>query len=56
VLRLTLTIYLRGKEPHKISPWQQKVLGQVLEDPGVGAIVSEAMEEYESSNKWGGKD
>jgi hypothetical protein len=49
-------VYLRGKEPHKISPWQQQVLDQLLKDPGLGAIVSEAMKEYASSDRWGGKD
>lgn len=49
-------IYLRGNDPKKISPWQQKVLDQLFTNEGLAAAVTEGMEEYQTSDKWGGKD
>lgn len=49
-------IYLRGRKPEKISPWQQEILDQLFEQEGLAAAVAEGMKEYASSSKWGGKN
>jgi hypothetical protein len=49
-------IYLRGRKAKTISPWQQEILDQLLKNEGLAAAVTEAMKEYETSSKWGGKD
>src|SRR4051812_41412430 len=49
-------IFLCGKDPQKISPWQQKVLDQLFTNEGLAAAVTGAMKEYATSDKWGGKD
>jgi hypothetical protein len=46
-------IYLRGKNPKKISPWQQEILEQLFEQEGLGPAVAEAMKEYETNPDWG---
>lgn len=48
-------IYLRGRKPDKISPWQQEVLTQLFEKDGLAAAVAEAMKEYETNPKWAGE-
>ena len=49
-------IYLRGKDPKKVSPWHQKVLDQLFTNEGLAAAVNEAMKEYQTTDQWGGKD
>lgn len=49
-------IFLRGPKENFISPWQQKFLGQLIEQEGLAAAVAEGMKEYAASSKWGGKN
>jgi hypothetical protein len=49
-------IYLRGRKAEKISPWQQEILERLFNSEGLAAAVTEAMNEYETSPKWGGNN
>jgi hypothetical protein len=49
-------IYLRGRKPEKISPWQQEILERLFNKEGLATAVTEAMKEYETSSKWGGNN
>ncbi len=39
-------IYLRGKNPEKISSWQQKILGQLFLKEGLASAIEDALTEY----------
>jgi len=47
-------IYLRGENPQTVSAWQQEKLELLLEKNGLPAVVSEAMNEYNTSPEWAG--
>lgn len=48
-------IYLRGKDPKKISKWQQVILQKLFVKKGMVAAIDQAMEEYASGPKWGAR-
>jgi hypothetical protein len=39
-------IYLRGKNPKKISAWQQEILEQLFVEEGLAPAIEEAMKDY----------
>lgn len=49
-------IYLRGKNPKKISPWQRGVLKELFEDEELPVAVDTGLKEYATSRKWGGNN